>query len=51
MAVPKVFFAPPLDWLYPLAVGQSWPEGDEDLARQAAQAWTDALSGIVTARP
>ena len=48
MAVPKVFFAPPLDWLYPLAVGQSWPEGNEDLARQAAQAWTDALSGIVT---
>ena len=47
MAVPKIFFAAPLDWLYPLAVGQSWPEGDEDLARQAAQAWTDALRSIV----
>ena len=47
MAVPKIFFAPPFDWLYPLTVGQAWPEGNEDLAREAAQAWTDALGDIL----
>ena len=47
MAVPQLFPGPPLEWIYPAVVGQDWPQGDEDLARQAAQAWTDALNGLV----
>ncbi len=47
MAVPPLFPGPPMDWIYPVVVGQDWPQGNEDLARQAAQAWTDALNGLV----
>lgn len=34
-------------WAYDIAVGQTWPEADEDAVRRVAQAWTDALRGLV----
>ncbi|NUP48501.1 MAG: hypothetical protein HOW97_14510, partial [Catenulispora sp.] len=36
-----------LPWVYDLIVGQDWPQADEDALRRAAQAWTEALSGLV----
>jgi hypothetical protein len=39
----------PPEWpfIYTLAVGQDWPRADEDALRRVAQAWTDALAGLV----
>ncbi|GIH18850.1 WXG100-like domain-containing protein [Rugosimonospora africana] len=39
----------PPEWplVYPIVVGQNWPQADEDAVRRCAQAWTDALAGLV----
>lgn len=34
---------PEVDWLLELLAGQSWPQGDEDALRRAAQSWMDAM--------
>ncbi|WP_009950219.1 PE-PGRS family protein, partial [Saccharopolyspora erythraea] len=33
-------------WLFPIVVGQSWPEGDEDALRRLADAWRAAGQGL-----
>ena len=33
-------------WLFPIVVGESWPEGDEDALRRMAEAWRKAAEGI-----
>lgn len=38
---------PQWSWVYAVLVGQQWPEGDEDELRGAAQAWTDAINGLL----
>lgn len=46
MTVPP-FLPPDWDWVFDLVVGQNWPQADEDSLRQAAQLWTDALTGLL----
>jgi hypothetical protein len=38
---------PQWSWVYAVLVGQQWPQGDEDKLRGAAQAWTDAINGLL----
>jgi hypothetical protein len=37
---------PQWPFIYTLAVGQDWPQADEDALRRVAQAWTDAVDGL-----
>ncbi len=46
MSVPPII-PPEWSWAYDIAVGQNWPQADEDAVRRVAQAWTDALQGLV----
>jgi hypothetical protein len=46
MAVTPII-PPDWAWVYTLVVGQNWPQADEDKLRNCAQAWTDALGGLV----
>ncbi len=34
-------------WAYTIAVGQQWPQGNEDLLRLLAQAWQAAAQGVL----
>lgn len=47
MSVPPLI-DPQWSWVYAVLVGQQWPQGDEDKLRGAAQAWTDAINGLLT---
>ncbi|SES47182.1 WXG100 family type VII secretion target, partial [Actinokineospora terrae] len=35
-----------ITWLFPIVVGESWPEGDEDKLRALADAWRTAGGGV-----
>src|SRR5207237_2709449 len=37
---------PGLEWAYTFAVGQQWPQGNEDSLRALAQVWRDADKSI-----
>lgn len=39
---------PEWGWAYDIAVGQDWPQADEDALRRLAQAWTDAMEALLT---
>jgi len=39
---------PEWGWAYDIAVGQDWPQADEDALRRVAQAWTDAMEALLT---
>ena len=39
---------PELDWVAKLAVGQSWPQGDEDKLLELGDAWNEAAQQLVT---
>ncbi|QMU77116.1 hypothetical protein GXW83_16770 [Streptacidiphilus sp. PB12-B1b] len=39
---------PELSWVAKLAVGQSWPQGDEDKMMQLGDAWNQAAQQLVT---
>lgn len=47
MPVPPLI-PPEWGWAYDIAVGQDWPQADEDALRRLAQAWTDAMEGLLT---
>jgi hypothetical protein len=38
-----------LPWLFDVLCGMDWPQGDEDAVRRCAQAWTDAMIGLLDA--
>jgi hypothetical protein len=44
----SVNLPPELAWVAKLAVGQSWPEGDEDKLMQLGDAWDQAAQQLVT---
>jgi hypothetical protein len=48
VSIQPVFALSP-DWsaVFVLACGQEWPDADEDQLRAMAQAWTDALAGLI----
>ena len=46
MAVQPII-PPEWSWAYDLAVGQGWPQADEDALRRVAQAWTDAMEQLL----